>query len=90
MFDAVAIGSVSYGFNILNFIKFDGAYSYARARDTFESRRFKKFDGLESNFGTAGPGGTYIQGTVTYGLHGNTGRYDSRWGAYILIFKPIH
>ena len=89
MFDALAIGSVTYGLNILNFIKFDGTYSYARGRDTFESRRFKKFDGLESNFGTAGPGGTYIQGTVTYGLHGNTGRYDSRWGAYILIFKPL-
>ena len=89
MFDAVAIGSVTYGFNILNFIKFDGTYSYARARDTFESRRFKKFDGLESNFGTAGPGGTYIQGTVSYGLHGNTGRYDSRWGAYLMIFKPL-
>jgi hypothetical protein len=89
MFDAVAIGSVSYGFDILNFIKFDGMYSYARARDTFESRYFKKFDGLESNFGTAGPWGTYIQGTVDYGLHGNTGRYDSRWGVYIMVFKPL-
>ena len=90
MFDAMAIGSVSYGLNILNFIKLDGSYSYARARNTSESRQFKKFDGLESNFGTAGPGGTYIQGTVAYGLHGNTGRYDSRWGAYIMIFKPLH
>jgi hypothetical protein len=90
MFDAVAIGSVHYGFDIMNFIKLDAVYSYARGRDTFESRRFKKFDGLESNFGTAGPWGTYIQGTVAYDLHGNVPRYNSRWGTYIMIFKPLH
>jgi len=90
MFDAVAIGSVNYGLNILNFIKWDAVYSYARARNTYESRAFKKFDGLESNFGTAGPGGTYIQGTVAYDLHGNVARYNSRWGCYIMIFKPLH
>jgi hypothetical protein len=90
MFDALAIGSVNYGFDILNFIKWDAVYSYARGRDTFESRRFKKFDGLESNFGTAGPWGTYIQGTVAYDLHGNVPRYNSRWGTYIMIFKPLH
>lgn len=90
MFDAVAIGSVNYGFDILNFIKWDAVYSYARGRDTFESRHFKKFDGLESNFGTAGPWGTYIQGTIAYDLHGNVPRYNSRWGTYIMIFKPIH
>jgi hypothetical protein len=90
MFDAVAVGSVNYGFDILNFIKWDAVYSYARGRDTSESRRFKKFDGLESNFGTAGPWGTYIQGTVAYDLHGNVPRYNSRWGAYMMIFKPLH
>jgi hypothetical protein len=90
MFDAVAIGSVNYGFDIMNFIKWDAVYSYARGRDTFESRYFKKFDGLESNFGTAGPWGTYIQGTVAYDLHGNVPRYNSRWGAYVMIFKPLH
>ena len=90
MFDAVAVGSVNYGFDILNFIKWDAVYSYARGRDTSESRRFKKFDWLESNFGTAGPWGTYIQGTVAYDLHGNVPRYNSRWGAYMMIFKPLH
>jgi hypothetical protein len=89
MFDAVAIGSVNYVFDILNFIKWDAVYSYARARDTFESRYFKRFDGLESNFGTAGPGGTYIQGTVAYALDGNIPRYNSRWGAYVMIYKPL-
>ncbi|MCL4488909.1 MAG: hypothetical protein M1570_12365 [Chloroflexi bacterium] len=88
-FDAVAIGSVNYGFNIMDFIKFEGMYSYARGRNLDESRRFTKFDGLELNFGTAGPWGTYMQGTVSYALHGNIPRYNSRWGAYIMVFKPL-
>jgi hypothetical protein len=88
-FDAVAIGSVNYGFNIMDFIKVEGMYSYAKTRNIDESRRFRKFDGAEMNFGTAGPFGTYIQGTVGYALHGNIQRYNSRWGAFIMIFKPL-
>jgi Outer membrane lipoprotein-sorting protein len=88
-FDALAIGSVNYGLNVLEFLKFEGQYTYARARNKFESRQFRKFDGLEVNFGTAGPWGTYLQGTVTYALHGNIPRYNSRWGAYIMVFKPL-
>jgi hypothetical protein len=89
-FDAVAQGDVNYGFNILDFIKVEGLYSYARARDTDESRKFMKYDGFELNFGTAGPFGTYMQGTVSYALDGNIARYNSRWGVLFMIFKPLH
>jgi hypothetical protein len=33
--------------------------------------------------------GTLIQGTVSYALHGNIDRYNSRWGMVIMIFKPF-
>ncbi len=89
-FDAVAMGNVNYGFNVMDFIKVEGLYSYARARDTEESRRFRKYDGVELNFGTAGPWGTYLQGTVSYALDGNIARYNSRWGVLFMIFKPLH
>ena len=89
-FDAIAMGYVHYGFNVMDFLKFDGMYSYARARNLEESSHFKKFDGLEFNFNTPGPKGTLIQGTVSYALDGNIPRYNSRWGAYLFIFKPLH
>jgi hypothetical protein len=89
-FDAIAMGNVHYGFNVMDFIKFDGMYSYARARNLEESSHFNKFDGLEANFNTPGPMGTLIQGTVSYALDGNIARYNSRWGAYLMIFKPLH
>ena len=88
-FDAVAVASANFGFNILELIKLEGYYNYARARNKFESRQFKKFDGLQTDFGTAGPWGTYLQGTVTYALHGNLPRYNSRFGVYFMIFKPL-
>ncbi len=88
-FDAIGIGSVNYGFNVLEFIKFEGFYNYARVRNKTESRRFREFDGLELDFGTAGPWSTYLQGTVTYALRGNLERYNSRWGVYFMIFKPL-
>ncbi len=89
-FDAIAMGYVHYGFNVMDFMKFDGMYSYARARNVEGSSHFNKFDGLELNFNTPGPKGTLIQGTVSYALDGSIQRYNSRWGAYILIFKPLH
>jgi hypothetical protein len=92
-FDAIAMGYVHYGFNVMDFLKFDGMYSYARARNQGEfphPSHFKKFDGLEFNFNTPGPKGTLIQGTVSYALDGNIPRYNSRWGAYLFIFKPLH
>jgi len=89
-FDAIAMGNVHYGFNVMDLMKIDGMYSYARARNLEESSRFNKFDGLEVNFNTPGPMGILVQGTVSYALDGNIARYNSRWGAYLMIFKPLH
>jgi hypothetical protein len=88
-FDAIAMSNVHYGFNVMDLVKFEGMYSYARARNLDESSHFKKFDGLETNFNTAGPMGTLIQGTVSYALDGNMARYNSRWGMIVMIFKPF-
>jgi len=88
-FDAIAMSNVHYGFNVMDLMKFEGMYSYARARNLDESSHFKKFDGVETNFNTAGPKGTLIQGTVSYALDGNIARYNSRWGMTIMIFKPF-
>ena len=89
-FDAVAVASAYYGFNVAEVIKFEGSYSYARARNTAESLSFRKFDGVEFDASTAGPWGTYLQTTVTYALAGNIPRYNSRWAGFIMIFKPLH
>jgi hypothetical protein len=89
-FDAIAMANVHYGFNLLDFMKIDGMYAYARARNLDESLRFRKFDGVEVNFNTPGPFGILMQGTVSYALDGNITRYNSRWGAYVLLFKPLH
>jgi hypothetical protein len=88
-FDAIAMSNVHYGFNVMDLMKFEGMYSYARARNLDESSHFRKFDGLETNFNTAGPKGTLIQGTVSYALNGNIDRYNSRWGMTVMIFKPF-
>ena len=89
-FDAIAMANVHYGFNVMDLVKVDGMYAYARARNLDESLRFRKFDGLELNFNTPGPLGTLLQGTVSYALDGNLPRYNSRWAVYILVFKPLH
>ncbi|HEY4660189.1 MAG TPA: hypothetical protein VIG91_01720, partial [Terriglobales bacterium] len=88
-FDAIAMANVHYGFNVMDLLKIDGMYAYARARNLDESLRFRKFDGLELNFNTPGPLGTLLQGTVSYALNGNIERYNSRWAVYMLIFKPL-
>jgi hypothetical protein len=88
-FDAIASANVHYGFNVLDLFKIDGMYAYARARNLDESLRFRKFDGLEVNFNVPGPLSTLVQGTVSYALDGNIARYNSRWAAYVLIFKPL-
>jgi hypothetical protein len=88
-FDAIAMANLHYGFNVLDLFKVDGMYAYARARNLDESLQFRKFDGLEVNFNAPGPWNTLVQGTVSYALDGNIARYNSRWAAYILIFKPL-
>jgi hypothetical protein len=89
-FDAIAMADVHYGFNVMDLVKVDGMYAYARARNLDESLQFRKFDGLELNFNTPGPWNTLLQGTVSYALDGNIARYNSRWAVYVLIFKPLH
>jgi hypothetical protein len=89
-FDAIAMANVHYGFNVMDLMKIDGMYAYARARNEQESLQFRRFDGLEVNLNTPGPLGTLVQGTVSYALDGNIARYNSRWAAYVLIFKPLH
>jgi hypothetical protein len=89
-FDAIALARAYYGFNVAEFVKFEGSYNYARARNTAESLSFRKFDGVEFDASTAGPWGTYLQTTVTYALAGNIPRYNSRWTGFIMIFKPLH
>ena len=54
-FDAIAMANVHYGFNVMDFMKVDGMYAYARARNLDESLQFRKFDGLELNFNMPGP-----------------------------------
>jgi hypothetical protein len=88
-FDAIAMANVHYGFNVMDLVKVDGMYAYARARNQEESLQFRKFDGLEVNVNTPAPWGTLLQGTVSYALDGNIERYNSRWAVYILIFKPL-
>lgn len=89
-FDAIALARGYYGFNVAEFVKFEGSYNYARARNEAESLRFKKFDGVEFDASTGGPWGTYIQSSVMYALDGNIPRYNSRWSGVIMIFKPFH
>jgi hypothetical protein len=88
-FDTVAVASAYSGINIFDFIKLEGSYNHAWTRNWGESRHFKGYDGLECDFGTAGPWSTYVQGTLTYALAGNLGRYNSRWGVYFILYKPL-
>ncbi|HET9406770.1 MAG TPA: hypothetical protein VFO39_05995 [Candidatus Sulfotelmatobacter sp.] len=88
-FDGIALASAYYGFNVAEFVKFQGSYNYARARNESESLRFKKFDGVEFDASTAGPWGTYLQTSVLYAINGNIPRYNSRWSGIITIFKPL-
>jgi len=89
-FDAIAMANAHYGFNVMDTVKFDLMYNYARARNQEESSHFRKFDGLESHINTPGPFGTLMQSTVSYALDGNIDRYNSRWGVLFMIFKPLH
>jgi hypothetical protein len=88
-FDTVAVASINHGINIFDFIKLEGSYNHAWTRNREESTSFRGFDGLQVDFGTAGPWATYMQGSITYALKGNLDRYDSRWGVYLLIYKPL-
>jgi len=88
-FDNVGIASVSHGINILDVVRVEGYYNHAWGRNKAESNHFRAYDGLELDFGTAGPWGAFFQGMVTYAIKGNIDRYNSRWGVYLLIFKNL-
>jgi len=88
-FDAIGLASAYYGFNVFEIVKLAAYYDHAWARNTDESTRFRQFDGLDLDIGTAGPWGTYVQASLNIALRGNTGRYASRWGGMIMFFKPM-
>jgi hypothetical protein len=88
-FDNVGIVSASHGINIFDLVRLEGYYNHAWGRNKAESIHYRSFDGLEVDFGTAGPWGTYLQGMVTFALKGNLDRYNSRWGVYLIVFKPL-
>jgi hypothetical protein len=88
-FDDIFVASASHSLKLSELVKFQGIYNHAWVRNTSETSRFSGFHGLELDFGTTGPWGTYLQGIVTYALSGNLGRYETRWGVYILLFKPL-
>ncbi len=88
-FDAVGVVGASYGFNVMEMVKLEGSYNHAWGRNTTESNRFRNYDGVEFDIGTAAPWGTFVQGTVSYALRGNLARYDRRLAVYLLVFKPL-
>ena len=73
----------------MDVMKVEGLYNRAWAQNRDEGQRFKTYDGLELGLGTVGPWSTFIQGTVTYALSGNLDRYQSRWGVYLLVYRPL-
>jgi hypothetical protein len=88
-FDAIGLAGVYYGFNVMDLFKLEASYNHAWARNASESSAFRQFDGMDFDIGTAGPWGTYLQGAVAFTLRGNLDRYESRWGAQVLVFKPL-
>jgi hypothetical protein len=88
-FDAIGILGAYYGFNFLDLAKLTGSYNHAWARNISESSRFRKFDGLALDVGTAGRWGTFVQGTFGFTINGNLGRYNQRWSAMVLVYKPM-
>jgi hypothetical protein len=88
-FDSVGVVGGSYGFNVMELFKLEGVYNHAWGRNLSESGKYRNFDGLECALNTAAPWGTLVQGTVAYALRGNVSRYNTRWGVYVLVFKPL-
>ena len=88
-FDAVGVAGVQYGFDVMEVFKVEGLYNRAWAQNRDEGQSFRNYDGLELGLGTVGPWGTFIQSTVTYALRGNLDRYGSRWGLYLLVYRPL-
>lgn len=88
-FDALAVASAHYGFNVMDLFKVEGQYSYAQARNLQMSSHFRNLQGAELNFNTAGPWGTLMQGSVSYAAHDALGPLNTRWGFQVMLFKPL-
>lgn len=88
-FDEVTTAGAYYGFNVMDLAKLQGDYTHAWTRNRDEGNALRQFDGLNFSIGVAGPFGTFVQGSVSVLLNGsNLGRYQSRWGTYIIFLKP--
>jgi hypothetical protein len=88
-FDEITSLGAYYGFNVLDLAKLEGSYSHSWTRNRSEGPGVRQLDGLDLAVGMAGPFGTFIQGSVSYALTGNLARYTTRWGTYMLVFKPL-
>jgi hypothetical protein len=86
---SVAVLSLNLGFTIFDFIRFDTYYNFARGREYQAGSKPIDFQGMELDFGTIGPWGSYLQGRITYALAGPLERYKSRWGVYLVMFLPF-
>jgi len=86
--DKIASLSLNLGFTAFDLIRIDGFYSYARCTENVGARRFD-FQGLEFDFGTIGPWHSYIQGVVSFAVHGLPAEYKSPWSIYFLMFIPL-
>jgi hypothetical protein len=87
--ESVGVLSLNVGFTLLDFIRLDAYYNFARGKEYQAGSKTIDFQGLELDFGTIGPWSSYIQGRVTYALAGPLERYKSRWGIYLVMFVPF-
>lgn len=83
----LGVASVSLGFTAFDVVRFDLYYNFARGREFQATAR--NFQGLELDFGTVGPWGSYMQGRLSYALAGPLERYNSRWSVYVMMFFPF-
>jgi hypothetical protein len=87
-FDEVTTLGGYYGFNVLDLAKLQGSYTHAWTRNKDEGNALRQFDGLNFSIGTAGPFGTFVQGSIAVALRGNLERYTTRWGTYLIFVRP--
>jgi hypothetical protein len=87
--ESVAVLSLNAGFTILDFIRLDVYYNFARGQEIDSDGGPIDFQGMELDFGTIGPWSSYIQGRITYALDGPLERFRSRWGVYLVMFVPF-
>ncbi len=87
--DWVASLGANVGFTLFDVIRVDGFYSYSRCRENGGRARQFDLQGVELDFGTIGPGRSYIQGVVSIAAAGLPADYKSRFSVYLLVFIPL-